>query len=209
MSGERAGGGSGGTAAEAAWTERLIQGCSGSAGGWYCPQAQRWADQAPDRAPAEMSKKVKLPAATGGDVVTLGPTVREGEHVFGVAHIFASFNDTFVHVTDLSGRETISRITGGMKVKADRDESSPYAAMLAAQDVAVKCKVRAHGERHTGRMQPSTRGAVHGPCMRSGALGASAGLAGPSELLEEPAQCSSWAHALAAAAPPQHQPQQH
>jgi hypothetical protein len=30
--------------------------------------------------------------------------------------------------------------SGGMKVKADRDESSPYAAMLAAQDVAVKCK---------------------------------------------------------------------
>ena len=29
---------------------------------------------------------------------------------------------------------------GGMKVKADRDESSPYAAMLAAQDVALKCK---------------------------------------------------------------------
>ena len=27
-----------------------------------------------------------------------------------------------------------------MKVKADRDESSPYAAMLAAQDVAAKCK---------------------------------------------------------------------
>ena len=27
-----------------------------------------------------------------------------------------------------------------MKVKADRDESSPYAAMLAAQDVALKCK---------------------------------------------------------------------
>jgi len=32
------------------------------------------------------------------------------------------------------------RITGGMKVKADRDESSPYAAMLAAQDVATRCK---------------------------------------------------------------------
>lgn len=30
---------------------------------------------------------------------------------------------------------------GGMKVKADRDEASPYAAMLAAQDVAQKCKV--------------------------------------------------------------------
>ncbi|RZC78593.1 hypothetical protein C5167_002787 [Papaver somniferum] len=72
--------------------------------------------------------------------VTLGPAVRDGEFVFGVAHIFASFNDTFIHVTDLSGRETLVRITGGMKVKADRDESSPYAAMLAAQDVAARCK---------------------------------------------------------------------
>ena len=69
-----------------------------------------------------------------------GVRIQEGEEVFGVAHLFASFNDTFVHVTDLSGRETLVRVTGGMKVKADRDESSPYAAMLAAQDVAEKCK---------------------------------------------------------------------
>jgi small subunit ribosomal protein S14e len=73
-------------------------------------------------------------------VVTLGPQTKEGENVFGVAHIFASFNDTFVHITDLSGRETIVKVTGGMKVKADRDEASPYAAMLAAQDVAERCK---------------------------------------------------------------------
>ncbi|OQU85061.1 LOW QUALITY PROTEIN: hypothetical protein SORBI_3004G166800 [Sorghum bicolor] len=40
--------------------------------------------------------------------VTLDPAVRRAaEHVFGVAHIFASFNDTFIHVTDLSGRETL------------------------------------------------------------------------------------------------------
>jgi len=38
------------------------------------------------------------------EVVHLGPQVAEGEIVFGVAHIFASFNDTFVHVTDLSGK---------------------------------------------------------------------------------------------------------
>merc|ERR1719218_585929 len=70
-----------------------------------------------------------------------GPgAVAEGKHVFGVAHIYASFNDTFVHITDLSGRETICKVTGGMKVKAHRDESSPYAAMLAAQDVAQRCK---------------------------------------------------------------------
>jgi ribosomal protein S11 len=31
------------------------------------------------------------------ETVTLsGPGARDGEHVFGVAHIFASFNDTFV-----------------------------------------------------------------------------------------------------------------
>ena len=50
-----------------------------------------------------------------------------------------------VHVTIeifFSCRETIARVTGGMKVKADRDEASPYAAMLAAQDVAVQCKER-------------------------------------------------------------------
>jgi ribosomal protein S11 len=70
----------------------------------------------------------------------LAAAAREGENVFGVAHIYASFNDTFIHVTDLSGRETLVRVTGGMKVKADRDESSPYAAMLAAQDVATRCK---------------------------------------------------------------------
>lgn len=73
--------------------------------------------------------------------VVLGPQVGADENVFGTAHIYASFNDTFVHVTDATGSETIVRVTGGMKVKADRDESSPYAAMLAAQDVAERCKV--------------------------------------------------------------------
>merc|ERR1719274_107771 len=74
------------------------------------------------------------------EAIQLGPTLREGEIAFGVCHIFASFNDTFIHVTDCTGRETLSRVTGGMKVKADRDESSPYAAMLAAVDVVNRCK---------------------------------------------------------------------
>ena len=65
---------------------------------------------------------------------------KEKELRFGIVHIFASFNDTFIHVTDLSGSETLVRRTGGMEVKADRDESSPYAAMVAAQKVAEGCK---------------------------------------------------------------------
>jgi small subunit ribosomal protein S14e len=31
----------------------------------------------------------------------------------------------------------LARVTGGMKVKADRDEASPYAAMLAAQVLKI------------------------------------------------------------------------
>ncbi|KAB2090251.1 hypothetical protein ERO13_A03G101300v2 [Gossypium hirsutum] len=87
-------------------------------------------------------RKVREPKE---ETMTLGPAVRDGEHVFGVAHIFASFNDTFIHVTDLSGRETM--------VKVDRDESSPYAAMLAAQDelriTALHIKLRATGGNKT------------------------------------------------------------
>jgi small subunit ribosomal protein S11 len=58
---------------------------------------------------------------------------------WGVAHIFSSYNNTLVHITDLSGSETISFSSGGRHVTADRYESSPYAAMksaVAAADVA-------------------------------------------------------------------------
>jgi ribosomal protein S11 len=88
----------------------------------------------------EEPKKKAAPAAKEVTGLKLGLTAKEGEVIMAVCHIYASFNDTFVHVTDPSGRETISKVTGGMKVKADRDEASPYAAMLAAQDVAQKCK---------------------------------------------------------------------
>jgi ribosomal protein S11 len=36
--------------------------------------------------------------------IQLGPQINAGDNVFCVAHIYASFNDTFVHVTDLSGK---------------------------------------------------------------------------------------------------------
>ena len=40
----------------------------------------------------------------------------------------------------LSVKETICCVTGGMKVKADWDESFLCAAMLAARDMAQRCK---------------------------------------------------------------------
>ncbi len=61
---------------------------------------------------------------------------------FGVAHVFASFNNTIVHITDLTGSETISIKSGGMFTKADRLESSPYAAMKAANAAAEEAKLK-------------------------------------------------------------------
>ncbi|KAL8424346.1 hypothetical protein Efla_000803 [Eimeria flavescens] len=119
---------------------------------------------------------------------SLGPQTREDELVFGVAHIYASFNDTFIHVTDLSGRETLVRVTGGMKVKADRDESSPYAAMMAAADVAARCKelgitaihvkVRATGGTRSKTPGPGAQSALRLASPAAGAAAATAAAEG-------------------------------
>merc|ERR1711937_99928 len=65
-----------------------------------------------------------------------------------MGHILASFNDTFVHATDITGAETICKVTGGMKVKADADEATPYAAMCAAQDCVEQLKARGFNACH-------------------------------------------------------------
>jgi small subunit ribosomal protein S11 len=59
---------------------------------------------------------------------------------WGVAHIHSSFNNTLITVTDLTGAETIAKISGGMVTKADREESSPYTAMQMATQLADKIR---------------------------------------------------------------------
>lgn len=61
---------------------------------------------------------------------------------WGLVHIYSSFNNTVVHMTDLSGAETIGFSSGGQHVKADRLESSPYAAMKSATAVANTAKAK-------------------------------------------------------------------
>lgn len=58
---------------------------------------------------------------------------------WGIAHIYSSYNNTIIHVTDITGRETISKVSGGMVVKSHRMESSPTAAMMASKKVAEDC----------------------------------------------------------------------
>jgi len=55
---------------------------------------------------------------------------------WGIAWIYASFNNTIILITDITGAETVARTSGGMVVKADREKPSPYAAMLAATKAA-------------------------------------------------------------------------
>jgi small subunit ribosomal protein S11 len=59
---------------------------------------------------------------------------------WAVVHIYSSYNNTLIHITDISGAETIARTSGGMFVKADRMESSPYAAMRSASSAAETAK---------------------------------------------------------------------
>ena len=54
---------------------------------------------------------------------------------WGTAHIYASYNDTIIHITDITGSETLGVASGGMIVKSHRLESSPTAAMTAAKKV--------------------------------------------------------------------------
>ena len=89
---------------------------------------------------------------------------KEGKIKWGIAHIFSSYNNTIIHITDITGSESISKASGGMMVKSHRMESSPTAAMGAAKRAAegaiekgitgIHIKVRAPG----GHNKPTNTG---------------------------------------------------
>lgn len=58
----------------------------------------------------------------------------------GLAHIHSSDNNTIVHITDLSGAETISRFSGGMVTDRDKDKGTAFIAMQAARKAAEEAK---------------------------------------------------------------------
>lgn len=82
---------------------------------------------------------------------------------WGIAHIYSSFNNTIVHITDLTGAETIAISSGGQHVDADRLEGTPYAAMKAAAHAAEIAKAKGVTGLHikvraVGGMGPKTPG---------------------------------------------------
>jgi small subunit ribosomal protein S11 len=55
---------------------------------------------------------------------------------WGIANIYSSYNNIMITLTDITGAETLAKVTGGMIVKQAKDESSPYAAQKAAERIA-------------------------------------------------------------------------
>ena len=69
-------------------------------------------------------------------------TKKEEPEKWGIAHIFSSYNNTIIHMTDLTGGETVAISSGGIHVNADRYESSPFAAMKAANAVVESARTK-------------------------------------------------------------------
>ena len=87
------------------------------------------------------------------------PSDRPRTYKWAIAHVFSSKNDTIITVTDMSGAETIAKASGGMIVKADREEGKPYAAMQAAAKVANEVKNRGITGLHIRIRAPGGHGA--------------------------------------------------
>jgi len=67
---------------------------------------------------------------------------KEAPEKWGIAHIYSSYNNTIIHMTDLTGSETVAISSGGIHVNADRYESSPFAAMKAANAVVEATRTK-------------------------------------------------------------------
>ncbi len=89
---------------------------------------------------------------------------------WAIAHVYASMNNTMITITDLTGAETIAKCSGGMVVDSGSKQSSPYAAMAAAQKVAetalgkgitgVHVKIRAPGGSKSKNPGPGAQAVV-------------------------------------------------
>lgn len=89
---------------------------------------------------------------------------------WGVANIYASYNNIMITLTDITGAETITKATGGMVVKQAKDQASPYAAQRVAERVAdvakekefvgIHVKVRAPGGNRSASPGPGAQAAI-------------------------------------------------
>lgn len=79
---------------------------------------------------------------------TATQTKKDGKEKWGIAHIYSSYNNTIIHITDITGAETVAISSGGQHVTADRYESSPFAAMKASNAAIEVAKTRGFTSLH-------------------------------------------------------------
>ena len=78
-----------------------------------------------------------------------------------VVNIYTSFNNTLVHVTDMSGK-TLAKVTGGMVTKHGRLKANPTIAMFIAKRIAEQLKELGVGSLYF-RIRAKTRNPAPGP----------------------------------------------
>ncbi len=66
------------------------------------------------------------------------PKKKEKEYE-AILNIYATFNNTIAHITDMSGK-TITKITGGMVTKYSRLKASPTVGMFIAKKITENVK---------------------------------------------------------------------
>ena len=96
------------------------------------------------KAGAEVDSMVEaVKSNTTSKTLQAQPEIKKQENEkWGIAHIFSSYNNTIIHMTDLTGAETVAISSGGIHVNADRYESSPFAAMKAANAVVESARAK-------------------------------------------------------------------
>ena len=98
--------------------------------------------EAPAETVEKTTPKISEEAAAETSQETPTQTKKVGKEKWGIAHIYSSYNNTIIHITDITGAETASISSGGHHVTADRYESSPFAAMKAANAVVEAAKTK-------------------------------------------------------------------
>lgn len=86
---------------------------------------------------------------------------KKGKDIEAIMNIYSSFNNTIVHVTDMSGK-TITKVTGGMVTKYDRLKANPTVAMFIAKRVGESLKEQGIRTVHI-RIRASTGSTGPGP----------------------------------------------
>ncbi len=86
----------------------------------------------------EEKKEVEIIATVPNETESKKPSPHKEERV-GIAYVYGTSNNTFVHITDMAGN-TLSRISGGMITKHSRLKSNPTIAMFVAKRAAERAK---------------------------------------------------------------------